>query len=49
VEEAVKSSGGPVGEVTALHQDGGEAPECGVASDPDAGRAASNDEDIRLE
>ena len=49
VQEAVKSPGGPVGEVTALHEDGGEAAQCRVARDADARRAAADDEDVRLE
>ena len=45
VEEAVKSTGGPVGEITALHQDGGEATQRGV---PRRRRLSSrpDDEDV---
>jgi hypothetical protein len=49
VEEAVKSTGGSVSEITALNEDGGEAAQRGVPRDADARRAAPDDEDVSLE
>ena len=49
VEEAVKATGGALAEIDPLDQDRAKAPHGGVASDPEAGRAAADDEDVTFE
>jgi hypothetical protein len=48
VEQPVEAPGGPLAEVDALDQDRPETPHGGVAHDPEAGRAAADDEDVTL-
>ncbi len=49
VKEPVEAAGGALAEVHALHQHRAKAPHGGVANDPEAGRAAADDEDVTLD
>jgi hypothetical protein len=48
VEQAVEAAGRALAEVDALDQDRPVAPHGGVANDPEAGRAAADDQDVTL-
>jgi hypothetical protein len=49
VEQSVETPGRALPEVHALEQDRPEAPHGGVAHDPEAGRAAADDEDVTFQ
>ena len=49
VQQPVEAAGGALAEVHPLDEDGAEAPHGGVANDPEAGRAAADDEDVTFE
>ena len=49
VQQAVEAPGGALAEIHPLDQDRAEAPHGGVAHDPEAGRAAADDEDVTFE
>ena len=49
VQQPVEAAGGALAEVHPLEEDRPEAPHGGVANDPEAGRAAADDEDVTFE